>query len=295
MKLKHIKYWSYYFRDTTHTTFGIFNLFFRLLPNNRKQSINREYYAQRFLAPTSLVPKPYFKLISPVWFLPSIVVEERVNFHKKYQKSKQFIVDVGKSLKIFHEFSRSQKKVINKYIPEDIFLQNGTYDPSVILQNFIEGPFIKIAQLKPKLATRVVRKSILEIGRKIRILAKNTKYKPEYCSLVHGDLNDTNVVRNIGKNGVTYLDWADSRWDIASCDISQFIYLHKLTKQEKSWFLDSYGAEWVTKSIIEIHHLLLIGWDLIYLMTIDLQIPPDKIDRLLPLKRSVWEEKKLAI
>ncbi|MBU1200854.1 phosphotransferase [Patescibacteria group bacterium] len=288
-------HWTHYFRDTTHSTFALANFFFRFLPDNRKQSINREYHAQRSLAPTGLVPKPYFKFVSPMSWLPSFVVEEKIDFYPDYQKSDQFIIDTAKSLKKLHSFSRKNKNLITRHIPEDIFLRDGTYNPLVILENFIEVPFAKVKSQSPKLITKAVRISVEKIGEQIRTLAKSAVYKSEYCSMVHGDLNDTNIVRRKDKTGVAYLDWADSRWDIASCDIAQFIYLHKLNNREKKLFLNAYNEKWLTDSIIEIHRLLLIGWDIIYLMTINLDIPPDKIDWLLPLKQLVWDQSKPAI
>jgi len=276
-------------------TYALANLFFRFLPDNRKQSINREYYAQSCLSPKGLVPKPYFKFISPVSLLPSFVIEEKIDFYKSYEKTDQFIVDVAKSLKVLHNYSREHKSQVLTHIPEDIFLKNGTYNPLVIFENFVETPFAKVKRQKSILATKAVKVSIERVRKQISMLIKSSIYKPEYCSIVHGDLNCTNIVRRRDRSGVSYLDWADSRWDIASCDISQFIYLHKLNKREKDLFLATYDEEWLTDSIIEIHRLLLIGWDIIYLMIINLEIPPDKIDRLQPLKELVWDQARPAI
>lgn len=288
------KHWKEYFQDTTHKTLSLGRLFVRTLPKSRKSAIEKEFHAQKCLSATNLVPKPYFKFLSNRTTIPSFVIEENISFTPVYKKTNKFIIQVGKTLRELHDCSRDGKEGIFKVIPPDPLLVNGTYDPLVILRIFITDPLKKIKLARPKLITPTVKENLKTIEDKVRLLNKQTVYKSEYNALIHGDLNDTNIVRK-ENGGIAYLDWADCRWDIATCDIAQFIYLHRLNKNEQEIFLMAYSANWITKEMTEIHRLLLIGWDIIYLMTINLDIPEDKIERLLPIKERIWDKQKILI
>ena len=279
--------WVNHFKDTIHSTFTLSNVFFKFLPHDQSDAINREFYAQKLLANTKFVPKPYFKL-TPRNF-PGFIAEQKLVFEPNYRKTDQFIIESGKALKKLHSFSRKNKNLINKYIPEDDFLVNGTYDPRVILKVFVTDPLISLKGSKNKLINKTVLETIRIVKKDIHNLDKKVVFKSEYCCLIHGDLNGENMVRQ--DNGrLAFLDWADCRWDTFSCDISQFIYLHFLNKKETKLFLQSYNSPWITKEMLEIHRLLLIGWDIIYLMTVNLKIEPNKVGRLEPLKNKVWHQ-----
>jgi len=286
--------WTDYFRDTTHATLDLGKLYLRWLPSDRKETVDKEYWAQSIISAVNLAPKPYFKFHFPKETFPSLILEEKIDFHKVYKKSDKFITDTAKVLRKIHNLARKQKKTINKHIPEDKLLSGGAYDPLVILNVFVLSPLEKLKKSKKNLVTKTVEKSLIEIEKRIAELDKKVAYKKEYCSLIHGDLNDTNIVRT-KKGKIMLIDWADCRWDIVTCDLSQFIYLHFLTKREQKLFLKTYDASWVTEEMIEIHRLLLIGWDIIYLMTVDLNYETDKADRLESLKRKVWVNNKIPI
>lgn len=279
--------WTDYFRDTTHANLDLGKLYLRWLPADRKVTIDKEYWAQSIISSINIAPKPYFKLHFPYQVLPSLILEEKINFHKIHKKSDKLIVDTAKALRKMHDFAREQKEITNKYIPEDELLSNGVYEPLTILKVFITNPLEKLKKTKKHLVTNTVESSIKEIEKRIMKLNKEVTYKREYCSLIHGDLNDSNIVHT-KKGKIMILDWADCRWDIVTCDLSQLIYLHFLTKREQELFLKTYDASWATEGMIEIHRLLLIGWDIIYLMAVELNYESDKAYRLEPLKEKVW-------
>ncbi len=287
MKLDKYK-WTDYFRDTIHSTLDLGLLYLRWLPAERRGTLDKEYWAQKIISNINLAPSPYLKLHFPNELLPSLILEEKVNFHKIYKKTDQFIIDTAEALSRVHDYARKQKNLTNKHIPEDNLLTDGVYNPLVILKVFILEPLEKLKETKKHLVNRTVQTTINEITKKVKKLNSKINFTRDNCSLVHGDLNDTNIVRT-KKGEIMIIDWADCRWDIVTCDLSQFIYLHFLTKREEKLFLKSYNSEWITEEMIEIHRILLIGWDLIYLMTVDLNFESDKADRLDPLKKKVWE------
>jgi thiamine kinase-like enzyme len=281
--------WTDYFRDTTHGTLDLGKVYLRWLPGDRRDTVDKEYWAQKIISSVDLAPEPYFKVHFPFGTLPSLIFEEKIDFHKVYKKTDNFITDTAKALRKMHDVAREKKEVTTKYIPEDNLLVKGTYGPLTILKVFVTDPLKKLKQSKSQHVTKHVESTLSEIEKRIINLSKKTKYTKEYCSLIHGDLNDTNIVRD-KKGKIVVIDWADCRWDIVTCDLSQFIYLHFLNKREQKLFLEAYGAAWVTEEMIEIHRLLLIGWDIIYLMTVNLDYEPDKADRLEPLKDKVWNK-----
>jgi len=289
MKLNNHK-WTDYFRDTTHATLDLGRIYLRWLPSDRKDTVDKEYWAQKIISSVKLAPNPYIKIHFPFGALPSLIFEEKINFHKVYKKSDKFITDAAKALRKMHDVAREKKELTTKYIPEDNLLMKGVYDPLTILKVFITDPLKKLKKSRSPHVSKHVEKTLSQIEKKVVKLSKKTIYKEEYCSLIHGDLNDTNIVRD-KKGKIVVIDWADCRWDIVTCDLSQFIYLHFLNKREQKLFLKTYGADWVTEEMIEIHRLLLIGWDIIYLMTVNLDYEPDKADRLEPLKDKVWNKK----
>lgn len=286
--------WTDYFRDTTHSTFDLGKLYLKWLPGSRKETVDKEYYAQKLVSIIKLAPKPYLRLHLFWKQIPSLILEEKIFFEKKYKKSDKFIKDAAISLREMHDYARRNKDIVTKYIPEDKLLVNGKYDPLRILKVFIQDPLKKLEKKKMRLLNKTVKNTLFEIGERIIYLNKKIRYFPNQCSLIHGDLNNTNLVRTRGDK-IMIIDWADCRWDIVTCDLSQFIYLHFLTKEEKKLFLESYGADWISEDMLEIHRLLLIGWDIIYLITVDLIVEPDKEDRLIPLRKKIWEQEKMLL
>lgn len=286
--------WADYFRDTNPGALDLGKLYLKWLPGNRKETLDKEYYAQKVISSIKLAPKPYLKLRFPSKHLPSLFLEEKVFFEKEYTKSDKFIKDVATSLREMHDYARANKNIIMNNIPENKLLTSGRYDPLVILKTFIQNPLRALEMSKNSLLNQVARNTLSEIEKKIINIEKGVQYSPDQCSLIHGDLNNTNLVKTKGGE-IMIIDWADCRWDIVTCDLSQFIYLHFLTKREKKLFLDSYGAYWITEKMLEIHRLLLVGWDIIYLTTVDLVINPNTKDRLRLLKKKVWEEAKISL
>lgn len=286
-------HWSVHFEDTTHKVFSIGKYFVKMLPGSQKSALRKEYLIQKILSDTSYVPKPIACATSKDTILPGFVIEEKIEFARINLDRANLIAETARALHELHSYSQKKRDLILKLIPMDKYLDNGTYSPINILNGFILKPYFDLKIQKSKLINSITNKTIKEINKTINLLARKITYKKDYCAFIHGDLNDTNIVVT-AKGNICVLDWADGRWDISSCDIAQFFYLYNLTDKEKKDFLKIYSCNWLNEDILEIHRLLLVGWDLIYLLTIDLEIPDDKM-RLLPLKNKVWKEKVLPL
>ena len=205
------------------------------------------------------------------------------------------IEEIGSKLRIMHDYARSRKDQVHRCVPPDRFLVNGVYNPVRVLENFVLSPFNYLSENanKTKFLNRVVHETINKIDREVKRLANKVDYKEQYCTLVHGDLNKSNLI--MSPDGLKVIDWANCRWDIASCDLAQFIHLYSLDQEEQELLIGSYNVPWINEEVLKIHQLLLLGWEVIYLIVNDLDIKSEGLIYLRDLKHKIWSEKTLPL
>lgn len=216
------------------------NFIFKSVSNKKIQK--REYSIQKFLESTNLVPK--VQGYSHRGFFEKVAPGKQLN--KLNKLSDLQIINIARGLKEIHSLKLTPfiKTILKRELNK-----NGIYEPLTVYKLLIKGNarMLKDFFCEKELVSFINNLS-LDLGK--------TKF-----TLVHGDLSVNNIFVN--KNQVTFIDWTDCRYDLPSCDISQFFYLCKIQKKQGRLFLKEYDSDWVTDDLLKLHKLFLLLYDFI--------------------------------
>ncbi len=198
--------------------------------------LKREYSVMKFIEPFNVSPKIYE-------FKDNKIIEEYIDGESLFNVDNKLIIELADRIDLFHKLklSKGMKEAL-----KDDYTHNDKYQPLKLFQ-FITSNIASCVDYEKLNHLFIMYEKYLE----------NINYK---MGLVHGDLTPNNIILN--KKGIFIIDWTDSRYDILSCDISQLFYAFNLSEQQKQLFLERYQANYVDNTILEMHNLLLLLFDL---------------------------------
>lgn len=188
---------------------------------------------------------------------PEVIKEYKTSFYENYINSKKFnikehIVDLAKLIKKLHSIPVEKISKELKFYINNNFYNDNKYN-LVMLYNEIINPVPKIF-----FDENIIKKIDKFIVNAEKYINKN----PIKLCIIHGDLNEGNILMRNNEE-FRFIDFGDSRLDLPTFDIAQFIYLYNLKQNEIKDFIDAYGDVNIDFNIIDVNMLLLYLYDFV--------------------------------